>query len=134
MLDVTVEKWEIVQRINKDVNRKITYMTDADKYPDLDVPEFWEVIREERGRGDCDDYALTKRYLLRGEFPDHRQCFRLATCWVETGEYHAVLLVDTNRGTYVLDNRERNIISWESLDYTWDKIQRPDGSWFKYQR
>lgn len=133
MLELNMDNWKLVTDIQRDVNRKITYITDADKYPDLEVPEYWEIIEERRGRGDCDDYVLTKRALLREAFPDNHEAFRIATCWDETGEYHAVLMVDTDRGTFVLDNREISVKPWRTLQYEWHKIQSPDGSWFTHQ-
>lgn len=134
MIEITMESWEVIQNIQRDVNNKITYTEDAAKYPYLEIPEYWEIIEEQRGRGDCDDYVMTKRHLLRQEFPEQHGAIRVATCWDENDDYHAVLLIDTNRGTFVLDNRETNVVSWRSLDYQWHKIQRADGTWFLHQR
>ena len=51
----------------------------------------------------------------------------MATCWTETGGYHAVLLVDTDKGTFALDNRFETVWNYDELDYTWDKreINKP---------
>lgn len=132
MLELNMDNWEVVKDIQRIVNNRIEYITDADKYPDLEVPEYWEIIEERRGRGDCDDYVLTKRFLLRQAFPYDHDAFRIATCWDENGEYHAVLMIDTDRGTFVMDNRRIPVKPYPALEYKWHKIQRPDGSWFEY--
>jgi len=85
-------------------------------------------IRADMGRipvrGDCEDFALSKRRELREVFPQYAGCFRLAICEpfgrarrrLTNGRYypgitdplHAVLTVDTTGGTVVLDMREAN--------------------------
>jgi predicted transglutaminase-like cysteine proteinase len=46
--------------LNKFVNANITYTTDREHYGKND---FW-VMAPADGKGDCEDYALTKEYLL----------------------------------------------------------------------
>jgi len=126
MLQWTPENRKIVQKIQRKVNKNIKYRTDKESYPNLDIPEYWEIIRG-KGYGDCDDYAVTKRALLIEAFPDNRNDFRLATCWAENKEYHAVLVVDTEGGSYVLDNNHERIEPYGKLGYKWHKIQSKDG-------
>lgn len=74
--------------------------------------------------GDCDSYATAKmEELLERGWP--RESLRLATCYVETGGYHAVLLVDLEGQTWVLDNRQSYPAEFQLLPYRWDKIQVP---------
>lgn len=127
MLNWTPENQKIVKKIQRKVNKDITYRTDAESYPKLDIPEYWEIIRG-RGYGDCDDYALSKRALLIESFPENKNDFRLATCWCENKEYHAVLVVDTVAGSFVLDNRHAKIQPYKRLGYKWHKIQSKDGN------
>lgn len=90
--------WETdMWKIHGDVNQ-IKYVGDAQKYRKAD---FWTAIIDS---GDCEDYAIAKlqRLLLRG-WPV--QALHLACCWTETKEYHAVLVVDTPQGAFILDNR-----------------------------
>ena len=56
---------------------------------------------------DCDSYMTEKLVrLYRLGWPIER--LRLATCYAETGEYHAVLVVaPQSGGERVLDNRQR---------------------------
>jgi len=54
----------------------------------------------------------------------------LCCCWVETGGYHCVLLVETDKGWFILDNRYSWPMTPKSLPYEWDKIER-GGKWFE---
>ena len=81
--------------VNAAVNRAIL--------PENELPGA-DVWRLAPARGDCDDYALTKRERLEAEgWP--AASLRFATLFTEADEYHLVLLVETDRGTLVLDNR-----------------------------
>lgn len=59
------------------------------------------------GSGDCEDYALSKRAaLIRAGVP--AGVLRIAVTKTRRGEPHAVLVVKTSQGDYILDNlRER---------------------------
>ena len=72
--------------------------------------------------GDCDSYATAKfERLVQMGWPT--QFLRLATCYVETGEYHAVLLVDWDGQTWVLDNRHPLPMEYDLLPYRWHLLQ-----------
>jgi predicted transglutaminase-like cysteine proteinase len=114
-----------VKAIHRRVNQKIIYQTDAITHPDLLIPEQWDLLLE-GGRGDCEDYALTKRHHLRAEFPAWHHCFRIATCWTRAGDdstYHATLLVDTESGMFILDNNFRDVVAIGSVNWRWHKIE-----------
>lgn len=119
----------LVTSINGHVNRNVKYKTDMEIYKKKD---FWTTL-EAGGFGDCDDYAMTKRALLmkEGVLPS---CLKLATCWVEppTKEYHAVLLLVTNKGDMLLDNRISNVSLWSRPNYTWHTVQEGK-SWKAYK-
>jgi predicted transglutaminase-like cysteine proteinase len=70
------------------------------------------------GTADCNRYALAKRkeLLARGWRPSD---LLLATAVTEQGEAHLVLVVATEEGDLVLDNRFRRVMAWEDLPYTW---------------
>lgn len=119
-----MNNYNVAQRINSQVNASVTYKTDLAQF---EVPEFWQ----EAGKfGDCEDYALLKRALLleQGWSSDK---LNLCCCWVETGGYHCVLLVDTDKGFYILDNRYAWPMTPKSLPYKWDKALREDGKWYE---
>ena len=53
--------------------------------------------------GDCEDYALAKRDALIAAGIGSANA-RIATGVLPSGEYHAMLIVSTKRGDFVLDN------------------------------
>ena len=119
----SVNSYSVAERINSQVNASVQYKTDLEQY---DKPEFWV---EANTFGDCEDYALLKRaYLLEQGFDVDK--IHLACCWTETGQYHCVLLVDTDSGWYALDNRHYSPMKPSALGYTWDKALREDGKWY----
>jgi predicted transglutaminase-like cysteine proteinase len=79
-------------RINRAVNASIVARND----PGADV---WTVNPT---AGDCEDYALTKRHLLRrAGVPTAAMSIGITRA---LGQDHAVLIVRTNAGAFVLDN------------------------------
>ena len=111
--------------INQKVNTEIIYRSDLNVHGKT---EYWEIPLK---YGDCEDYALKKRQLLieKGFNPDN---LKLATCWVETEGYHAVLIVTLSDGDYVMDNRYKMPMIKQDLPYKWDKIQIKN-KWYKLQ-
>jgi predicted transglutaminase-like cysteine proteinase len=123
MFALTDERWTELRKVNADVNA-LPYRTDMALYG---KPEFWESI-DVAGAGDCEDYSLGKRNRLRAlGWPD--EALRLATCTDETGAGHAVLTVDTDRGTYVLDNRSPDVLPWAQVPYHWISRQAEGAGW-----
>ena len=120
-----MNSYSIAERINSQVNASVTWMSDSEQY---DRPEFWI---EANTFGDCEDYALLKRaYLLEQGF--NRKDLHLACCWDETGTYHCVLLSNTDKGWFVLDNRCTWPMTPKSLPYRWDKaLDEVDGKWYE---
>jgi predicted transglutaminase-like cysteine proteinase len=86
-----------------------TYKTDKKQYgviekwvmPNADYDGSQELI------GDCEDFALAARKLLR----EKGIKTRLVHCNVETGEGHLVLSVNG----WILDNRQRKVVSNKKL-------------------
>lgn len=109
--------------INNKVNQTITYRADTQQYGKA---EFWEIPLK---YGDCEDIALKKRQILL-EQKVNPDTIKLATCWTETGGYHAVLIVTIADGDYVLDNRRQLPAIKQDLPYKWDKIQIKN-KWYK---
>jgi len=115
--------YSAIRRINGEVN-SLPYKSDAELFG---TPEFWAAITE--AGGDCEDFSISKyhRLMQSGATP---QQMRFATCFVEpkanpdkSKRYHAVLLVDFDSTTYVLDNRHQNPMEHEFLNYEWHKLQ-----------
>jgi predicted transglutaminase-like cysteine proteinase len=120
-----MNSYSLAERINSQVNASVSYKTDLEQYS---TPEFWN----EAGKfGDCEDYALLKRaYLLEQGF--NRADLHLSTCWDETDTYHCVLLANTDKGWFVLDNRYPFPMPPKSLLYRWDKaLNEETGKWYE---
>ncbi|MFC4347316.1 transglutaminase-like cysteine peptidase [Kordiimonas lipolytica] len=71
------------------------------------------------GPGDCEDFALTMRRILRGRYPAYSGSFLIATAYTEESQYHAVLTVETSDGTLVCDIRFPECAPWEQFPYQW---------------
>lgn len=73
---------------------------------------------------DCNNYATRKMEELAARGVPG-SAMRLATAWTAAGQqgYHAVLLVDHNGQTYVLDNRYPLPMEHGMLPYEWHKLQ-----------
>lgn len=123
MLSLGDAGWAELTAVNAEINAR-PYRVDLERYGRLD---HWTPI--DAAGGDCEDYAIAKQLALLGRgWP--LAALRLATCWVETGGFHAVLTVDTADGTYVLDNRFTEPMPWEVLrrrGYRFDRRQAAQG-------
>jgi len=117
---MTQEFWSLLEQVNRDVNARIRPVHDLDQYG---FEDYWTLpIKTGTLAGDCKDYVLEKRRLLMEHgVPMSDLSITLGTtAW---GEYHAVLLVHTDRGDYVMDNLSPWVTSWKDVTYTWSKRQ-----------
>jgi predicted transglutaminase-like cysteine proteinase len=81
------------------------------------VREYW-TYADAQGGGDCEDLALEKRRLLISQgWPADTLLMATVRQW--NGEGHAVLLVETDRGEYVLDNESWRIVASSDAPYIW---------------
>ena len=109
--------WKDLERINKWVNDTIKPMTDMDHWG---VIERWSYPDD--GYGDCEDYVLLKRrMLMQAGWP--RQALLITVVRDLKGEGHAVLTVKTDKGEFVLDNQEEQILLWSETSYRFVKRQ-----------
>jgi predicted transglutaminase-like cysteine proteinase len=107
----------LLQKVNSLVNHSITEVTDAEKF---EVADFWTLPVD--GQGDCEDFQLLKRRdLIALGFPP--QALMMTVVRDENGEGHAVLMVRTDRGDLVLDNRTDMIRDWQATSYEFVKRQ-----------
>lgn len=113
---LTPPLWRDLNAVNDYVNR-LPQIEDEANYG---TREYW-AYPNARG-GDCEDLALEKRRLLiaRGLPAD---ALLLATAWESDGTLHAVLVVLTDRGDYVLDNKNWAIVRWSEAPYAWKARQ-----------
>jgi predicted transglutaminase-like cysteine proteinase len=102
--------------VNKEVNAQITFRND-ERGADL-----WEVGTTE---GDCEDYAIRKLKTLVEEHGFPRGALTLSACRTHDGRGHAVLLVHSDRGVYVMDNLTPRVLPWHRLPYRWVAREEP---------
>jgi predicted transglutaminase-like cysteine proteinase len=78
-------------------------------------------------RGDCNDYAVTKRHelMVRG-WP--ARALLLSEVVTVSGEHHLVLVVRTLDGDLVLDSLTDRIKPWFKSPYRWVRMQLPSAS------
>lgn len=117
MIRLDERLYNLVSAVNTQINHEITEVSDLEHYK---VPDFWTLPKD--GKGDCEDFQLQKRHdLIALGFP--RQALMMTVVRDENGEGHAVLLIRTDRGDLVLDNRTDQIRAWRSAPYEFVKRQ-----------
>ena len=115
MVYLTPAKRAQMDAVNRRVNRQIRPVNDAGGL-DGDV---WQIGTSS---GDCEEFALAKRQMLLSlGWP--ARALRIAVARTYAGEGHAVLVVKTNAGDLVLDNRTGLVKPWKSAGLRWVKIQ-----------
>jgi Predicted periplasmic protein len=95
----------VLKQVNRHVNSSIR--------PKVDTADIWQLNPAE---GDCEDYVLTKRsMLIRNGVP--AGSLRIAYTHTRRGEPHAVLVVRTSEGDYVLDNLNNSVKTLQASGY-----------------
>ncbi|MBW8733861.1 MAG: transglutaminase-like cysteine peptidase [Asticcacaulis sp.] len=119
-MDTATQK--LLRSANDQVNGTMRAMTDVQAYG---VSDYWAAPALSRGvRGDCEDFALEKRRLLI-EHGVPAAALSIAIVRTRRGEEHAVLVVTTDAGDYVLDNLAYDVRPWRRAGYTWISRQGP---------
>jgi predicted transglutaminase-like cysteine proteinase len=109
--------WTDLVRVNAWVNEQIKPITDVEHWG---VVERWNYPND--GYGDCEDYVLAKRrMLIKAGWP--REALLITVVRDKKGEGHAVLTVKTDKGEYVLDNQETEVLLWSKTGYRFVKRQ-----------
>jgi len=122
MIKLTPEAWRTIVRINRQVNRAITAKTDVEHWG---VEDRWDFAED--GYGDCEDYQLVKRKkLAEAGFP--RRALRMTVVIDELGLGHAVMMVRTDRGDFILDNKHDAVLPWSQTGYTYIKREGDEGT------
>jgi predicted transglutaminase-like cysteine proteinase len=114
---LTEKRWTDLRQVNRTVNVAI-----APARNELGLAgETWVINPV---RGDCNDYAVSKRHeLLQRGWP--ARVLLLGEVVVGSGEHHLVLLVRTRSGDVVLDNLTPQIKPWWRTPYRWVRVQSP---------
>ncbi|HMA13829.1 MAG: transglutaminase-like cysteine peptidase [Bacteroidota bacterium] len=102
-------------KVNQEVNAALRYRDDAGK-------DYWEVGGQE---GDCEDFAIRKLRDLTQRHGFPRGALTLAACRLDYDRGHAVLLVHSDKGVYVMDNLTPRVLPWRKLPYRWVAREEP---------
>jgi predicted transglutaminase-like cysteine proteinase len=114
---LSVQAWKDLERVNLFVNTHVKPMTDMEHWG---VVERWNYPDD--GYGDCEDYVLLKRkMLLQAAWP--RQALLITVVRDRNGDGHAVLTVKTDKGEFILDNQNPEILLWSETGYHFVKRQ-----------
>ncbi len=109
--------WKDLLRVNRWVNDTIKPMTDMEHWG---VVEKWSLPTD--GYGDCEDYVLLKRkMLIDAGWP--REALLITVVRDKKGEGHAVLTVKSNKGEFILDNQNEEVVAWTETGYRFVKRQ-----------
>ena len=114
---LTPTAWKDLVRVNHFVNDTVKPITDMDHWG---VVEKWSYPTD--GYGDCEDYVLQKRkILIDAGWP--REALLITVVRDRRGDGHAVLTVKTDKGEYILDNQNEDIVLWTDTGYRFVKRQ-----------
>ena len=116
-LILTSEVMSLVDRVNRDVNEAVRPMSDFDIYG---KDEVWAYPGQ--GVGDCEDYVLEKRRLLKSAGVSLSNLL-ITVLRKPDGEGHAVLTLRTDRGDLILDNLNDELRLWSKTGYRFLKRQ-----------
>jgi len=116
-IELTAAALRKIEGVNALVNNKVEPVSDAEH---AGAPDAWDYPTD--GKGDCEDYALLKRrVLMEAGFP--RAALLLTVAKDEHGDGHAVLMVRTDRGDFILDNLADEVKPWSKTPYRFVKRQ-----------
>lgn len=110
---------KVARTVNSSVNRKTRPVSDLAQYG---VEENW-TLPSARG-GDCEDLVLMKKKVMiaQGVAPER---LLIATVLDRKRGSHAVLVMRTAGGDYVLDSLTGSIKPWRATGYSFLKMQDP---------
>ena len=127
IIHLTPAKLETLRLVSREVNHTIKPVSDQDHWGVVDRWDF-----PDDGRGDCEDYQLLKRRRLEAlGFP--RRAMRMAVVLDEDRNGHAVLVVRTDYGDLILDNKTDVVVPWKLTGYEFVKGEAATtGAWETY--
>jgi predicted transglutaminase-like cysteine proteinase len=121
MILLDQRSWDRINRVNTHVNRTILPVSDQDHWGVLDR---WDYPDD--GLGDCEDIQLLKRKLLvDAGLP--RRAMRMTVVIDEDGAGHAVMMIHTSYGDFILDNKRNEVLAWQETSYRFVKREGMDG-------
>ena len=115
-MQMTRERWRQAWQVNSHVNAKVAPISDQELYGQA---EYWTYPAE---AGDCEDYTLLKKRMLE-RLGFARSALLITVVRDERNDGHAVLMLRTTDGDFILDNRRDEVSRWSDLGYTYLKRQ-----------
>lgn len=116
-LALTQALWTQLLQVNAYFNSHIIPETDEQQYH---VADLWTYPTS--GYGDCEDIQLAKQQaLVKLGWP--ASVLLMTVVRDQDGEGHAVLMVRTDRGDFILDNEDGLIERWDQTPYQYLKRQ-----------
>ncbi len=114
-VEMTPKLWKTMVALNSRINRDIEAITDEDHWG---VVDRWDLAED--GKGDCEDFSLLKRKRL-AEAGVPRRAMLMTVVIDEENAGHAVLMVRTDRGDFILDNKRNAVLPWNQTGYVYVK-------------
>jgi predicted transglutaminase-like cysteine proteinase len=120
-ISLNSQVWAALTQVNERVNSSILAVTDQDHWGVLDR---WDYPDD--GLGDCEDIQLLKRKLLvEAGLP--QRALRMTAVSDEQGQGHAVLMILTDQGDFILDNKRNAVLPWWRTGYIFIKREGTSG-------
>ena len=121
-ITLTAITWSTILEVNRRVNKSVRSLPDRDHWG---VADRWDLAED--GSGDCEDFQLLKRKLL-ADAGLPRRAMRMTVVIDERDEGHAVLMIRTDRGDFILDNKTSAVLPWSKTGYIFVKREGQDGT------
>jgi predicted transglutaminase-like cysteine proteinase len=119
-IELTPKVWKQIVAMNTRINREIDPVTDMEHWG---VVDRWDMAED--GRGDCEEYVLVKRKKL-AEAGIPRRAMLVTVVIDEENAGHAVLMIRTDRGDFILDNKRNSVLTWQQTGYVYVKREAQD--------
>jgi len=119
---LTATTWSTILEVNRRVNKSVRSLPDRDHWG---VTDRWDLAED--GSGDCEDFQLLKRKLL-AEAGLPRRAMRMTVVIDEVDDGHAVLMIRTDRGDFILDNKTNAVLPWSETGYIFVKREGQDST------
>ena len=116
---VAGEQLELAIRLNRQINRQVRSISDQAQYS---TAEHWALPTAQGG--DCEDFALIKKKRLIEAGLDPRMLL-VSTVLDRQRNAHAVLVMRTSQGDFILDNLRDEVLHWRQTGYTFLRMQDP---------
>lgn len=118
-ISLTARTMKILETVNAKVNATIRQVAEPEGQ------DVWRIPSD--GQGDCEDLQLMKRKLLvKAGLP--RRALLMTVVVTSWGEGHALLMVRTTAGDFVLDNNTDQILRWDETKHYYMKRESQFGT------